>query len=513
MFRYLARRFLSAALVMLVVTFLMYVLIDIAIDPLEDLRTSTSPNAAQLMENRVKLLQLDVPSPIRYFWWLGGVGGCFIGQCDLGASWVSGQEVTSLLQGAIANSVKLVFVATFVSILLGVTVGLVSAIRQYTGFDYAITFITFLLYSLPVFWVAVLLKQYGAIEFNNFLRNPEVNWLAVTVIALIAGAFWMGAMGGSGRRRLINFSAGTLVTFGLLAFLFGSNWLLQPGIGLIGVTVSSLAAAFLVTHLSTGLSNKRALYAALTTAVLGGVFYYAMQWFFYFVPANWFIIIALFIVAVLVGVGVGFAFGGPDKIASARTASIVAMIASLLVFIDRNMQVWAGYSNLPQIRGRPIATIGAATPGLQGDFWYHTVDSFTHLLLPSIALVLISFATYTRYARGSMLEVMNQDYIRTARAKGLTERTVIMRHALRNALLPLASIVPVDIITLIGGAVLTETIFGWAGMGRMFVDSLGKADIDPVMAYILITGILAVVANIVADFVYAILDPRIRVNA
>ena len=150
---------------------------------------------------------------------------------------------------------------------------------------------------------------------------------------------------------------------------------------------------------------------------------------------------------------------------------------------------------------------------MQGDFWYQTVDSFTHLLLPSIALVLISFATYTRYSRGSMLEVMNQDYIRTARAKGLTERTVIMRHALRNALLPLASIVPVDIITLIGGAVLTETIFGWAGMGRMFVDSLSKADIDPVMAYILITGILAVVANIVADFVYAILDPRIRVNA
>jgi glutathione transport system permease protein len=107
--------------------------------------------------------------------------------------------------------------------------------------------------------------------------------------------------------------------------------------------------------------------------------------------------------------------------------------------------------------------------------------------------------------------VLNQDYIRTARSKGLTERTVIMRHAFRNALLPLASIVPVDIITLIGGAVLTETVFHWSGMGHLFVDSLTRNQQDPVMAYILIVGIFAVIANFVADLVYAVLDPRIRV--
>ena len=112
-----------------------------------------------------------------------------------------------------------------------------------------------------------------------------------------------------------------------------------------------------------------------------------------------------------------------------------------------------------------------------------------------------------------MLEVMGQDYIRTARAKGLNERTVIMRHAMRNALLPLASVVPVDIITMIGGAVITETIFGWNGMGKLFIDSLRNAELDPVMAYILITGLLAIIANLVADFLYAVLDPRIRVNA
>ena len=143
----------------------------------------------------------------------------------------------------------------------------------------------------------------------------------------------------------------------------------------------------------------------------------------------------------------------------------------------------------------------------------HQLDRFTHLLLPTIALVLISFASYTRYQRGSMLEVLNQDYIRTARAKGLSERVVVVRHALRNALMPLASIVPVDIITLIGGAVITETIFGWAGMGQLFIDSLQNCEVDPVMAYVMITGALAMVANLVADLLYAVLDPRIRVNA
>lgn len=137
----------------------------------------------------------------------------------------------------------------------------------------------------------------------------------------------------------------------------------------------------------------------------------------------------------------------------------------------------------------------------------------THLLLPSVALVLISFATYTRYQRGSMLEVMNQDYIRTARAKGLPERIVIVRHALRNALLPLASIIPVDLLSMVGGAVMTETIFGWSGMGKLFIDSMHLSMIDPIMAYVMIIGAIAMAANLVADFLYAVLDPRIRVNA
>ena len=198
---------------------------------------------------------------------------------------------------------------------------------------------------------------------------------------------------------------------------------------------------------------------------------------------------------------------------SARGGVLVALFLSVVTFFDRVMQTWPIYNSMSEIKGRPIGTIGSVTPGLRGDFWILTLDRLTHLLLPSVALVLISFATYTRYQRGSMLEVLNQDYIRTARAKGLPERVVIVRHALRNAMLPLASIIPVDLLGMVGGAVMTETIFGWSGMGKLFIDSMHQSMIDPIMAYVMIIGAIAMAANLLADFLYAVLDPRIRVNA
>jgi peptide/nickel transport system permease protein len=130
-----------------------------------------------------------------------------------------------------------------------------------------------------------------------------------------------------------------------------------------------------------------------------------------------------------------------------------------------------------------------------------------------VALLLIGFAGYTRYARASLLEVLNQDYIRTARAKGLTERTVVMRHAFRNALIPMTTLVAFDFAALIGGAVITERVFAWSGMGNLFINSLSRVDLNPVMGFFLITGTLAIFFNIVADLVYTLLDPRIRVNA
>ena len=107
---------------------------------------------------------------------------------------------------------------------------------------------------------------------------------------------------------------------------------------------------------------------------------------------------------------------------------------------------------------------------------------------------------------------MNQDYIRTARAKGLTQRTVVVRHAFRNAMIPITTIIAFDIGAVIGGAVITETVFGWTGMGRLFIAGLGAHDPNPVMAFFIVTGTLAVLFNLIADLVYAALDPRIKVG-
>ncbi len=508
MVRFLARRLGLGVGILVVLSVIMYAMLDLAMDPLDDLRTSTAPNKEAAMDARIHALHLDQPWFNRYLLWLRQfVTG------DLGTAWRTQESVNRLLGGAIFTTIQLVLAATLIAIALGVLVGIISALRQYTAFDYAITFVSFVLYSLPVFWVAVLLKQFLAIGVNDFLNSPSINWLLVTLVSVVAGLFWAGALGGGLKRGLIIFAAAAGVTFGTSAFVLGSGWLQQPSLGVVGVGVLGIAIALAVTAIFAGMNNRRALYSALTTAVVGIVSYIAIQWLFYYVPMNWGWLFALLLVAVGVGVLVGWLFGGPDRAVSMRGAAVTALLMAALTFVDRVMQGWQQYFDHPSIKGRPIATIGAGTPGFEGDFWLQQLDRFTHLLLPTIALVLISFASYTRYQRGSMLEVLGQDYIRTARAKGLSERIVVVRHALRNALLPLASVVPVDVITLIGGAVITETIFGWSGMGRLFVVSLRQSEVDPVMAYVMITGALAIVANLVADYLYALLDPRIQVAA
>jgi peptide/nickel transport system permease protein len=511
------KRLLMSLLVVLISTVIMYVLVDLSIDPLEDLRISTAPNKADQIANRIEALNLNDPVLVRYLDWLRGAAGCVYGDCDLGSNWMTRQPVTSLLSGAVVTTIQLVGAATFLAIALGVMVGVVSALRQYTGFDYSITFLSFLLYSLPVFWVAVLAKVFLAIDFNNFLADPDISTGWIVGSSLFVGLVIAAAIAGPAASRLRNFAIGAVLTAVLMVYLDVTEWFADPSIGIVLIALSSVAWAFIVTTLSTGLRNRKALYAALSVAALGVALWlpllYVWLWARNAGVLGWPLVIALFVLGLVVSAGIGYAWGGPDRSRSARTAALTAIPVSAILFVDRLLQSWASYNDNIAIKGRPVATLGRSTPNLEGDFWIQTIDTFAHLALPTATLILISFASYTRYSRASMLEVMNQDYIRTARSKGLTDRTVVMRHAFRNALLPLASIIPIDIITLLGGAVITETVFGWFGMGRLFVVSLGDNQQDPVMAYIVIVGILAVIANFFADLIYAVLDPRIRVAA
>jgi peptide/nickel transport system permease protein len=140
------------------------------------------------------------------------------------------------------------------------------------------------------------------------------------------------------------------------------------------------------------------------------------------------------------------------------------------------------------------------------------VDSLRHLLLPALTLATIPTAIVARITRSSMLEVQNQDYVRTARAKGLSNLVVILRHTLRNAFLPVVTVLGLNLGLLLGGAVLTETIFSWPGLGRYVVNSLMARDYAAVQGCILIFAGLMVLINLLVDFLYVILDPRIRVH-
>jgi peptide/nickel transport system permease protein len=138
------------------------------------------------------------------------------------------------------------------------------------------------------------------------------------------------------------------------------------------------------------------------------------------------------------------------------------------------------------------------------------LDRIQHLALPVIVLAVASVAQYSRYMRAAMLEVINSDYVRTARAKGLSERKVIMKHAFRNALIPLATVVALNLGALFGGAIETETVFSLDGMGLYFITALIEGDPYPVMAWLMITSVMIIVFNLVADVLYGYLDPRVR---
>jgi len=148
------------------------------------------------------------------------------------------------------------------------------------------------------------------------------------------------------------------------------------------------------------------------------------------------------------------------------------------------------------------------TYGKQGDLG----DLAMHLVLPVTVLSLGFLASYVKYARASTLEVLDQDYIRTARAKGVKERKVVFRHALRNALIPIVTILGLDLPMLVSGAVLTEKVFNWPGMGRLFVDMATAREYSALMAIVIITSVFVVLGNMLADILYAVVDPRVQLG-
>lgn len=513
MLSFIVRRILASIFTLLVASFIMYVLTAYSDNPLKDLQGSNAPNAQLLIGQRIERLSLDVPPPLRWFGWLAGAAGCLtpFTPCDLGTD-LNYTPVTALLGNAVASTVRLVAASTILAILFGVITGIVSALRQYSAFDLGMTFVSFFLYSLPSFLAAVLLKEFIAIDFNNWLSagDSSIGLVPTIVIALLIGVIMQALTGGSTRRRLITFAIAAAATVGMLVYLDAVNWFQRPGLGAVGLLLLIGGTVVGVLAVLAGFSNRRALLGASIAGVLTYGSYFALQGLFD-ISTIWTVgIVALVTLAICFAVG--WIIGGPDRSLIIRVTVLVGFLGMLLVVADRFLQAWPAYLSHPKINNRPIATVGEQTVGLSGDMWVMGLDTFTHFLLPTISLTLISFAGYTRYARAGLLEVLNQDYIRTARAKGLSERVVITRHAFRNMLIPITTIVAADIGVLLGGALITERVFAISGMGALFTVALDRVDVNPVMGYFIVIAITAILFNFLADLSYALLDPRVRVK-
>jgi peptide/nickel transport system permease protein len=215
-----------------------------------------------------------------------------------------------------------------------------------------------------------------------------------------------------------------------------------------------------------------------------------------------------FTCALLISIPIGL-------VSAVRQYSWFDHLMTTLAFIGQSMPIfWFGLvliiiftgtlkhpSGGPLLPGGGMYTIGAP---------FSIEDRISHLILPAGVLIFYNLGVHIRYMRAGMLDVLHQDYIRTARAKGLQERGVIVKHALKNSVLPLVTIIGLEIPHLFAGAVVTETIFSWPGMGRLFFTSIGRGDYAVMMGVLMMSATLIILFGLLTDIVYAFLDPRIR---
>ncbi len=330
---YTIRRLAASAVVLAAATFVVFVLVDLTGDPLAELRLRIPPVPQETIEARRQALYLDRSTPERYWFWLTGWGAT---NGDIGllqGKWgpaLSGTPIATELGDRFIITVRLVAAAIVLSFAAAVFTGVVSAIRQYSKIDHALTLFAFIGLAMPIFWIAALLKETGV---------------------------WV---------------------------------------------------------------NQR----------VGSTIFY---------------------------------------------------------------------------------TVAATSPGYDRMGFFEKVgDIAGHLMLPTLALVINGYAAISRFQRASMLEVLNSDYIRLARAKGLPNRVVMRRHALRTALIPVVTLGTLATAGFLSGAVVTEVVFRWRGLGTYLVESIFSRDVYAVMAVVLLTGAILIIFNLIADLLYGMLDPRIR---
>ena len=265
---------------------------------------------------------------------------------------------------------------------------------------------------------------------------------------------------------------------------WGESWTLQTGTPVLAIIGQRVWYTILLMSLATFFAILIAVPIGIFSAVkqysITDYLVTAIAFFGQSMPTFWTGLMAMAIFSVALGI---FPTGGVSEAGS--TGDIITALARILSF----------GSSHPEMAGKEIPAI---------------VDGLKHVALPVLVLTFFNMATWVRYTRTSMLEVLRQDYMRTARAKGLREGVVILKHGLRNALIPLITILALTLPGLFGGAIITETIFSWPGMGRLQIDAIAGVDWPVLQGVLVIESFLVVFFNLVADILYAVVDPRIQ---
>lgn len=217
--------------------------------------------------------------------------------------------------------------------------------------------------------------------------------------------------------------------------------------------------------------------------------------------------------SLIISIGLGV---GAGMISAVYRYSFIDYFITTFAFFGQSMPVF-WFALMMQlafaVHGIPLPggyLIQLPSAGIASGDTFDFGDRLVHLILPATVLSLLGLATFSRFMRSSLLEVLGTDYMRTAAAKGLAFRTILFKHGLKNALIPVVTIVALSLPGLIGGAIITETIFAWPGMGRLFYTALNQSDLALLMGYLILIAFLVVFSNLLADVAYAWLDPRVK---
>ncbi len=335
-------------------SFLAYNLQAYSSDPLSVFGESTAENKEYLILQMTRELQLDVPPPIRYFTWLRGIVAGLWGDFDMGLTRMK-LPVYDVIAQALPVTVKLVITATFLAIILGISVGMITAIRQYSRFDYSMTFVSFLLFSLPIFWVAVLLKEFMAIQFNDFLVNPTISVSTIVMYSLVFGLIAAGFVGGA-RIQFFTILAGAAVfAAALLSFASATQWFIDPSLGLFGVAFLAFCNAAIVIQLISGMDSKKGRLSGFGAAFAVVALYYPLQTLMT-EDASLKNVFAIFAITISIGSAIGYFISTIDRRVYLRIGFFTALTSTVPIIVDRFMREFSAYMNSDAVSGRPVPT-------------------------------------------------------------------------------------------------------------------------------------------------------------